>query len=412
MEFINDYINDLLFEYGVDENWIHSISWLVAIVLLVVVCILAQKITKKIVLKILNTLYKKKQFKWGTILIESKVFQRATLWLPAIIVSSCAPIFNEYEYLVIRVTTAYAYFVIMLVTNSVITMIDDIYKTKEVSKIRPIKSLLQVIQIVIYILIGIAIFATLIGKDTLVILSSIGALTAVFSLVFKDSILGFVAGIQLTSNDMLRIGDWIEMPKYNADGIVSELTLNTVKVQNANKTIVTIPAYALVSDSFINWRGIWQAGARHIKRSIYIDTTSICFCSDEMIEKFRKIKFLSDYIDQKTEEIEKYNATLSPDNAMFVNGRHLTNVGTFRAYLENYLKNHPGIQPGMTQMVRQLAPDEKGLPLQIYAYSNSPVWAEYEKVQADIFDHIFAIAGEFGLRVFQSPSGYDLRKNS
>ena len=208
---------------------------------------------------------------------------------------------------------------------------------------------------------------------------------------------------------MVRVGDWIEMPKYGADGDVIDISLNTVMVQNFDKTITMIPSYALISDSFINWRGMQSSGGRRIKRSLYIDTSSITFCTEEMIEKFVNVDYLSDYIIQKEREITEYNAKNEIDRNNPVNGRALTNIGVFRAYISNYLKNHDGINQNMTLMVRQLAHNENGLPLEIYAFTNSVQWAVYETVQSDIFDHLFAVAPEFGLRVFQNPSGADLR---
>jgi miniconductance mechanosensitive channel len=209
---------------------------------------------------------------------------------------------------------------------------------------------------------------------------------------------------------MVQIGDWIEMPKYGADGDVIDISLHTVKVQNWDKTITTIPTHALIADSFKNWKGMSEAGGRRIKRSIYIDMTSIKFCDEEMLERFKKIRYIQQYINDKTEEIEEYNKRLGIDTDSLVNGRHLTNIGTFRAYIVQYLKNHPRIHKGMTQIVRQLEPTEKGLPIEIYAFTNDTAWAAYESIQSDIFDHILAVVPEFDLRLFQNPSGHDLRR--
>jgi miniconductance mechanosensitive channel len=219
-----------------------------------------------------------------------------------------------------------------------------------------------------------------------------------------------VAGVQLSSNDMVRVGDWIEMPKYNADGDVIDISLNTVKVRNFDKTITTIPSYALISDSFKNWRGMQSSGGRRIKRSINIDTSSIGFCTQDRIEEFRKIHFLADYITEKESEIEEYNSRNQIDKSNRVNGRQLTNIGVFRVYIQQYLKQHPKIHKEMTLIVRQLASGDNGLPLEIYAFTNDINWAAYETIQSDIFDHIFAVAPEFGLRVFQNPTGYDFNR--
>ena len=281
--------------------------------------------------------------------------------------------------------------------QSLLYALNDIYQTFEISKVKPIKGYIQVVNIIIMTFGFILVISNLIGESPLILLSGIGALSAVLMLVFKDSLLGLVAGIQLTSNDMVRVGDWIEMPKFGADGDVIDISLNTVQVQNFDKTITMIPSYALISDSFINWRGMQSSGGRRIKRSLYIDTSSITVCTEEMIEKFVKVHYLSDYIIQKEKEIAEYNAKNEIDRNNPVNGRALTNIGVFRAYISNYLKNHDGINQNMTLIVRQLAHSEHGLPLEIYVFTNSVQWAVYESVQSDIFDHLFAVAPEFGL---------------
>jgi miniconductance mechanosensitive channel len=267
----------------------------------------------------------------------------------------------------------------------------------------------QVAKILIFVVGIILVIAKLLDQSPVILLSGFGAMTAVLLLLFKDSILGLVAGIQLATNDMVRIGDWIEMPKYGADGDVVEISLHTVKVENWDRTITAIPSYALVSDSFKNWRGMQTSGGRRIKRSIYIDKTSVSFCTEEMVERFKKIQFLTDYISGKQKEIQEYNTGHCIDTSEPVNGRQITNIGTLRAYIENYLRNHPKIHKGMTMMVRQLQPTENGLPLEIYAFTNDTNWVNYEAIQADIFDHILSVIPSFGLRVFQAPSGHDMR---
>lgn len=380
-------------------------------VTLILICILIHFILKKIILSVATKIIKNNKLKWDDILIERKLIQRSILIVPGLILYNVAAVYENNEIIsaIRRFVSIYVLIILVFVISSLLDAIDDIYRTKPISKIRPIKGFLQVVKIVSFIIIAILIIATLIGQSPWILLSSIGALAAVFSFVFKDSILGFIAGIQLTANDMLRIGDWIEMSKYGADGNVIEISLNTVKVQNFDKTIVTIPAYALISDSFKNWRGMEQFGGRRIKRCIYIDVNSICFCTKEMIEKFKKVHYLKQYIAEKEKEIEDYNKENNIDTSMVINGRRMTNIGTFRAYLLNYIRNYPGINKESSIVVRQLAPGEHGLPLEIYAFTTDTDWNNYEKVQADIFDHIFAVAGEFGLRIFQIPSGYDIK---
>jgi len=253
------------------------------------------------------------------------------------------------------------------------------------------------------------IIAIIIGKNPMSLLVGLGASAAVLMLVFKDTILGLVASVQLSANNMVKPGDWIEMPSRNADGTVLEITLNTVKVQNWDRTISTIPTYAMVSESFHNWKGMEESDGRRIKRSVFIDKKSVSFCSDEMLERFRKIHILKEYIDEKTAEIKQYNEERGIDSSIPVNGRRLTNIGVFRKYMELYLKNNPKINQEATCMVRQLQPTERGIPMEIYCFSNEKTWVLYEGVQADIFDHVFAIVPEFGLKLFQNPSGDDFR---
>jgi len=247
------------------------------------------------------------------------------------------------------------------------------------------------------------------GRSPVILLSGIGAATAVFILIFQNSILGLVASIQLTSNDMLQIGDWITMPKYEADGDVIDISLHTIKVQNFDKTIITIPTHTLISDSFKNWRGMQESGGRRIKRSIHIDLTSINFCTEEMLNRFNEIEYIREYLNNKSKEIDNYNSIHNINDSNPVNGRHLTNIGIFRVYIENYLKNHSKVHKGMTQMVRQLQPTKNGLPIEIYIFTNDIAWVNYEAVQSDIFDHILAVVPEFYLRIYQEPTGHDLK---
>ena len=367
---------------------------------------------KRIVLRIVTKVIRRNKHIWDDILLERKVFHRAILMIPGILFYSLAYFYENPDLteIIQRLAAVYIMVVLLFVISSLLDSIDDIYRTKPISNVRPIKGLLQVVKIIVFIVIGIIIIATLLDKSPLVLLSGIGALAAVFSFVFKDSILGFISGIMLTSNDMLRIGDWIEMPKYGADGDVIDITLNTVKVQNWDKTYVTVPAYALVSDSFKNWRGMFQFGGRRIKRSIYIDVNSVDFCTQEMIIKYKKIHYLKNYITDKEKELVDYNTQNDIDTKQLINGRRMTNLGTFRAYLQNYIGNHPGISQEKTMMIRQLAPEQNGIPMEIYAFTRDTDWVNYEGVQSDIFDHVYAVAKEFDLRIFQSPSGYDLRK--
>ena len=406
------FIQDQLKAYGVRPNAVGYLSYIILVAFILLVCVIAYLILNYIILKIITRIISKNRNKWEDKLLLCKVFRSLSNIVPAIIIYAFAPAFTNFATLIRRGATIYILIVMIFVINALLDMVDDFYRAYPISKIRPIKGLLQIVKIVSYTIIGIIIVANLMGESPLILLSGIGALAAVFSFVFKDTILGFIAGIQLTSNDMLRIGDWIEMPKYGADGDVIDITLNTVKVQNFDKTIVSIPAYALVSDSFKNWRGMMDFGGRRIKRSINIDVNSIGFCTPEMIEKFKKINYLKKYIMEKEKELKEYNKKHNADSELLINGKYMTNIGTFRMYVIEYLKNHPDLHKGMTIMARQLPPAETGVPLEIYAFTKDTDWENYEGVQADIFDHIFSVAEEFGLRIFQNPTGYDMKQIS
>ncbi|MCM3587324.1 mechanosensitive ion channel family protein [Mesobacillus maritimus] len=403
------FINNLLLDMELEPRLVEYLSIIIKILLIGLICVVANFISKRIVIRIITRIVTKSKVKWGKIILDRQVFRKLSHIVPAIIIYSFASTFQNYQSTIEKLAIAYIIIVGLVFIQSLLNALNDIYQTFEISKVKPIKGYVQVVNIIIMTLGVILVISNLIGKSPLILLSGIGALSAVLMLVFKDSLLGLVAGIQLTANDMVRVGDWIEMPKYGADGDVIDISLNTVQVQNFDKTITMIPSYALISDSFINWRGMQSSGGRRIKRSLYVDTSSITFCTEEMIEKFIKVHYLSDYIVQKEKEITEYNTKNGIDRNNRVNGRALTNIGVFRAYISNYLKNHEGIHQNMTLMVRQLAHSENGLPIEIYAFTNSVDWAVYESVQSDIFDHLLAVAPEFGLRVFQNPSGADLR---
>jgi miniconductance mechanosensitive channel len=402
-------IRNRLLDYGMDPVITEYLAAIIMILFIGIFCIAANFITKKIFLRVLTHIINNNKFNWDNMLLERKVFHRLSHIVPAIIIYYFSSTFPDYQDLIEKGAIAYIIVVMLMVIYSCLNAFNDIYLTFEISKIKPIKGYIQVVQIIVFILGGIIIIANLMGESPFILLSGIGALSAVFLLVFKDSLLGLVAGIQLAANDMVRVGDWIEMPKYDADGDIIDISLNTVKVQNFDKTITTIPSYALISDSFKNWRGMQASGGRRIKRSLFIDTNSITFCTEEMIEKFKMIQFLSEYITSKEYEIAEYNTKNEINRNNPVNGRALTNIGVFRAYINQYLQHHPGISKEMTLLVRQLAPTENGLPLEIYAFTNDIRWDVYETIQSDIFDHLFAVAPEFGLHLFQNPSGNDLK---
>jgi miniconductance mechanosensitive channel len=298
----------------------------------------------------------------------------------------------------------------IFVLNSLLNAVGAVYRDFEISRQRPIRGYIQIAKIILFIFISLVAISVILDRSPWLLLSGFGAMTAVVILVFKDTILGLVASIQLSANNMVQIDDWIEMPKYGANGPVIDITLHTVKVRNWDKTITTIPTYALISDAFVNWRGMTESGGRRMKRSVHIDMTSVKFCDEAMLQRFRKFQYLDKYLDSKLAEIEEYNRTHEADLTEVINGRRLTNLGTFRAYIWAYLENHPMIHKDLTYMVRHLAPGPEGIPIEIYAFSTDQRWTYYESIQADIFDHILAVIPEFELRVFQRPTGSDVQR--
>jgi len=350
---------------------------------------------------------------WDDRLVDAKLFVRLAHLAPALVVyygADWIPDLNEaIATLIRRVSVSAIALVVALSISSFLNAVDEIYSGMSTYRSRPIKGYLQLVKLAVGIVTVVVIVATLFDQNPLLFLSGLGAMTAVVLLVFKDTILSLVASVQLTGNDMIRVGDWIEMPQYRADGDVIEIALHTVKVQNWDKTITTIPTHKLIEDSFRNWRGMALAGGRRIKRSIFIDVSTIRFLEPEEIESFGKYELLKDYIDQKRRDIETYNAS-GRDRTINANIRRLTNVGTFRAYIYAYLKNHREIHQNLTLLVRQLDPTPEGLPIEIYCFTTTTEWNAYEDIQSNAMDHLFAIAPDFGLRMFQSPSGQDFKQ--
>ncbi|OIK09758.1 mechanosensitive ion channel protein MscS [Bacillus sp. MUM 116] len=404
-----DFIRKQLLEFDIAPALARYLSIFIMFLIIVIICITANLITKKVVIRIITYIVTNNKLQWDNMLLERKVFHKLSHIIPAIIIYHSSSTFPTYQFLIKKSAIAYLIIVGLMVINSLLNAINDIYQSFEISKGKPIKGYIQVVKIIVITLGVILVIANMMGESPLILLSGIGALSAVLLLVFKDSLLGLVAGIQLAANDMVRVGDWIQMPKYGADGDILDISLNTVKVQNWDKTITMIPSYALISDSFINWRGMQNSGGRRIKRSLFIDINCISFCTEAMVENFKNIHYLSEYIINREREIVEYNTRNGINRGNPVNGRSLTNIGVFRAYIYNYLQNHPRINQDMSLMVRPLSPSEYGLPIEIYAFVNDVRWEVYETVQADIFDHLFAVAPEFGLRLFQNPSGNDLK---
>jgi len=390
----------------ISNAWARPVSVLLLMCGIITAALLLHLLLRKTLLRLIVMLTRKTANHWDDELLEAGVFRRIVRLFPLLLVYlGVDRLLVPYDsgLLVSRIVYALLILFAARIAQAVLNSMRRIFNKHQIC------SYLQAVTIILYVFVTIFMIASLLGKSPWGLFSVLGGLTAVILLIFKDTILGFVAGVQLSTNNMVEVGDWIEMPKYGADGDVIDLTLNTVKVQNWDKTISTIPTYALVSDSFKNWRGMSESGGRRIKRSVRIDMNSIRFVDAEMIERFRQIACLSSYLDEKQKEIDTDNEQSGIDLSVKVNGRRQTNVGIFRAYLQRYLRSHPMVNNDMTFLVRQLQPTAEGLPIEIYVFSRDQVWANYEAIQGDIFDHVLAALPEFELRVFQSPSGADFR---
>lgn len=358
-------------------------------------------ITKKFILRWLKYLAGKSQNKYDDIILDKKVTKKVALIPSILIINAFAYLFPSSRVFVQRVSISLILLIILMTIAAVLHALNKIYKQNKQFEGRPIKGYVQTIILIIYILGALVLIGILSGQSPLVLLSGVGALTAVLLLIFRDTILSFVASIQITSNDLVRLGDWIEVPTFKADGDVIDIALHTIKIRNFDKTITVIPTHKLIESSFKNWRGMKESGGRRIKRAMFIDLTSIKFCDDRMLRQYEKIDLLKDYMREKKKDIELYNKGKNYDMTGKVNGRRLTNVGTFRAYIDAYLRNHEKIKQNFTFLIRQLQPGPTGLPIEIYVFANDTVWVNYEAIQADIFDHLLAVVEEFELRVYQ-----------
>ncbi len=379
----------------------------------VLFAILVHFLLRATLVRLIKTLIRRSKFKWDDRFIESGVIARLSHLAPWLIMgtlgrAALAGLPQPGAWLEVFLKL-YFLFIALSVLKAILRAVELVMAGTKRGAGLPMKGFTQAIMLVAYLIGGIILISILLNKDPDTLLTGLTALTAVLMLVFKDAILGFVAGIQISVNQMVRIGDWIEMPKQGADGDVIDVSLTTVKVQNWDKTISTIPTYALISESFKNWRGMSESGGRRIKRSIFVDMQTVRFADEEMLEHWKKLRLLKPYLDSKLEEIADENQSLGEDLGVLGNGRRLTNVGTFRAYCAAYLRASRQINQNMTFLIRHLQPTENGLPIELYVFTASTDWGVYEGVQADVFDHLLAIMPQFGLRVFQSPSGCDLR---
>ena len=411
--FLNAYLKENLLELGLATGMVESLVRGGLILMVIFLSWVAHRVAQGPINRSIKKFTHYTIQQWDNILVEKHIVKRILYFIPLILLYVLSsPILTGTSLLPLSQTLISFLFLIagMMFLDAMLNALLAIYGKSAIAKEISITPFVQVLKLGLYFVTGILVLSLLLQKTPLYFLSGLGALTAVLMFVFKDVLMGFVAGIQLIANKMVAPKDWIEMPKYGADGDVLEITLTTVKVQNFDNTITTIPTYALINESFKNWRNMNLSGGRRIKRYVNIDLGSIKFCSSEMLEQFKRIQLISKYIQNRQEEILVYNKKHQVEESTLVNGRRLTNIGVFRSYVEAYLRQHPMIHNDMTFLIRQLSPSENGLPIEIYVFCKDTNWTAYEAIQADIFDHILAVVPEFDLRVFQEPSGSDFQK--
>jgi len=414
---MNELITVWLLEQGVSDKYLEISAMAVGLLIIVLVSTASYYIAKNQILKIAHKLIVKTKNTWDDALIEHKVLTRLTLLLPFILILFLTPLVFPSGLLLADLLVLFSkVFLTFQIARSISAMLNvskSLYRETAKQKYLPLNSIIQVIKLAVYLVAAIIIVSLMLNRSPIYLLSGLGALTAVLILVFQDTIKGLVASIQISANKMVVAGDWIELPKYGADGDVIEIGLNTVKVENFDKTITTVPTYALISDSFKNWRNMYHTGARRIKRTLIIDISSIDFYSLEKVDFLANTNLLKTYLTDKKQKLEVENEILNQDEGLNeIDTRQLTNIGTFRAYIEMYLNQNSNIRNDLTCMVRQLSATSSGLPLELYCFANTTDWVQYEAIQADVFDHLFAIAPHFDLRVFQHPTGFDWKSSA
>lgn len=383
---------------------------IICLSILVIIAWVANFIVKRILVRGITKVLRVTLLRHDDLLSKHDVVTRLSNVVPAMVISLGINVVPGLPTAIVQIVhnvcAAFVILTLVLALSNILDIINALWQKRADAADKPIKGYIQIVKIVTFAIATILIIAALIDKSPVILLSGLGAMAAVLMLIFQDTLLSLVASVQISSNDMIRIGDWIEMPQLNADGDVIDIALHTVKVQNWDKTITTIPTKKFMTDSFKNWRGMQEAGGRRIKRSLFIDQNSVHFLTEEEENHLRQFKLLKGYLDEKDKEIADWNNQYGDNNR--VNSRRITNFGTFRAYVINYLKSHPKIHQNMTLLVRQMAPAAEGIPLELYCFTNDIRWAFYEAIQSDIFDHLLAILPEFGLHVFQAPSGTDV----
>ena len=384
-----------------------------SLLILLVAAFALGRLVRFIVLSAMKALGRQPALFWLNDFLHNKVFHRLAQVTPSLVIQfglNLVPDLNPIASHVLgNVALAFTILFMMFTVGALLNAMLDIYARTEHARTRSIKGYVQLTKMILYVFAAIIIVATLIDRSPLLLLSGLGAMSAVILLVYKDTLLSFVASVQLTSNDMLRVGDWIEMPQVGADGDVVDITLHTVKVQNFDKTIVSIPTWRLMSESFKNWRGMQASGGRRIKRALFIDASGVRFIAEAEEQKLTQVRLLTDYLGRKKAELKAWNEAQGNVAELSANRRRITNIGTFRAYALAYLKSHPDIHPDMTCMVRQMEATAQGVPLEIYCFTRTTTWADYERIQGDVFDYLLAVLPEFGLSLYQQPSGTDMR---
>ena len=415
MEQITNWFNQKLLNFGTSVSVADYLDNFAVLLIIILLALAVDYICRYILLGAFKKFAKKTTNQLDDLIIEKKIINKGMHIIPSILIFTMLPLAypspadKEILVLLQKLCQIYIITVSLLFINSLLNLGVELFHRNDKFKDKPLKGFVQIVQVILFSVGIILLISILINESPSTIFTGIGASAAILMLVFKDTILGFVAGIQLSANDMLRVDDWISMPKYGADGTVIEITLNTVKVKNFDNTISTIPPYALISESFQNWRGMRESPGRRIKRSITLDMNSVKFCTPEMLEKYRKISLLAGYIDDTENKLQTYNQANQIDNTILVNGRRQTNLGVFRAYLQRYLESLPEVNKEMICMVRHLQPTEKGIPMELYFFSSIKDWVIYETIQADVFDHVLAVIPEFDLQIFQELSGSDVR---
>lgn len=409
----NHWTRTWLSELGTPEWLTAAITITIDVILLALIAFLTDFIARKVLLNIIARIVKRSKTKWDDYFYERKVFRNLAHLLPAFLVYYAFPfVFDDIPGSILilqKLVQLYIIILVVMVANKALRALEDLAINSEKLVNSPLRTVSQVVRILVFFVAAVLVISVISGIEAAKLLGILAGTSAILILIFQDSIVGLLANFQITMYDLLRVGDWVTLSKYDVDGDVLAIDLTTVKVRNFDKTISSVPAKAFVNDAFINWRGMKEEGARRIKRDILIDINSIAFCSESDLARFAKVQLVQAYITTKQAEIDAYNSKHKIDTGYAINGRRQSNIGVYRNYVQKYLENHPRIDTNFMVMVRQLQPTANGIPIEVYCFTNTTIWADYEVIQADIFDHLFAATSYFGLRLYQAPSGRDFR---